>query len=63
MGIADAARGIVDAGLTGRPLGRDDPRGLVFTPFASGAFGYVTHGAPTGEIARLIEWMVRRLGS
>jgi phosphate transport system substrate-binding protein len=33
-GIADAARGIVDAGLVSRNLGPADPPGLVLTPIA-----------------------------
>ena len=44
-GIADAARGIVDAGLSGRALTADDPRGLVFTPLARSAVCLVTHPA------------------
>ena len=63
MGIADAARGIVDAGLIDRPLRDDDPPGLVITPFRSETLGFVTRGAPRGELRRLLEWIVRRLGS
>ena len=33
-GIADAARGVVDAGMVSRNLGPSDPPGLVLTPFA-----------------------------
>lgn len=44
-GIADAARGIVDAGLSGRALTADDPRGLRFTPLAVSAICLVTNPA------------------
>jgi len=44
-GIADAARGIVDAGLSGRVLRTGDPRGLVFTPLARSAICLVTNPA------------------
>ena len=44
-GIADAARGIVDAGLSGRVLESDDPAGLVFTPLALSAICLVTNVA------------------
>jgi len=44
-GIADAARGIVDAGLSGRALTADDPPGLVFTPLALSAICLVTNPA------------------
>ena len=44
-GIADAARGIVDAGLSGRALTAGDPRGLVFTPLALSAVCLVTNPA------------------
>jgi phosphate transport system substrate-binding protein len=44
-GIADAARGIVDAGLSGRVLEPDDPAGLVFTPLALSAICLVTNVA------------------
>jgi hypothetical protein len=58
MGIADAARGIVDVGLADRPLGPRDPAGLVFTPFAAdGALGFVTLGRPRAELARLLGWI------
>ncbi len=42
-GIADAARGIVDAGLSGRDLTANDPGGLVFTPLALSAVCVVTN--------------------
>jgi phosphate transport system substrate-binding protein len=44
-GIADVARGIVDVGLTSRPLGADDPSGLVATPFALSGICLVTNVA------------------
>ena len=67
MGIADAARGIVDAGLADRALRADDPPGLVFTPLAP-ALGFVTRGPPRGELGRVLRWIahsaaVWRLGS
>jgi phosphate transport system substrate-binding protein len=52
-GIADAARGIVDAGLSSRPLGTDDPRGLVITPFALSGICLVTNVAnPVPNLTR-----------
>jgi hypothetical protein len=58
MGLADAARGIVDAGLVDRALTGTDPPGLVFTPFAgSDTAGFVTRGAPPGELARVLRWI------
>ena len=47
MGIADAARGIVDAGLTSRAIFPADPRGLVFTQIAVRDGCLVTNGVPT----------------
>jgi hypothetical protein len=47
MGIADAARGIVDAGLTSRSIFPADPQGLVFTQFAVRDGCLVTNGVPT----------------
>jgi ABC-type phosphate transport system substrate-binding protein len=44
-GIADAARGVVDAGLSGRALTAGDPPGLRFTPLALGAICLVTNAA------------------
>ncbi len=44
-GIADAARGIVDAGLSGRALTQADPPGLTFTPLAQSAICIVTNRA------------------
>ncbi|WP_053225752.1 S8 family serine peptidase [Solirubrobacter soli] len=58
MGLADAARGIVDAGLVDRPLTTSDPPGLVFTPFAgSSTVGFVTRGAPPEELGRILRWI------
>ncbi|MBE2317566.1 substrate-binding domain-containing protein [Solirubrobacter sp. CPCC 204708] len=45
IGIADAARGIVDAGLSGRGLEPGDPPGLTFTPLARSAICLVTNPA------------------
>jgi len=47
MGIADTARGIVDAGLTSRSIFAADPQGLVFTQFATRDGCLVTNGVPT----------------
>jgi subtilisin family serine protease len=58
MGIADAVRGIVDAGLVDRALTSTDPPGLVFTPFAgSDTLGFVTRGAPPEELSRILRWI------
>jgi Subtilase family len=58
MGIADAARGIVDAGLVDRPLTATDPAGLTFTPLAgSTTLGFVTRGAPKPDLARVLRWI------
>ena len=52
-GIADAARGIVDAGMSGRTLAADDPPGLVFTPLALSAVCLVTNVAnPVASLSR-----------
>ena len=52
-GIADAARGIVDAGMSGRTLAADDPPGLVFTPLALSAVCLVTNVAnPVATLSR-----------
>lgn len=42
-GIADATRGIVDAGMVSRNLGATDPPGLVLTPFALSGICLVTN--------------------
>ena len=58
MGIADAARGIVDAGLVDRPLTASDPPGLTFTPLANSAtLGIVTRGVPRPDVARVLRWL------
>ena len=44
-GIADVSRGTSDIGLATRPLGPDDPAGLVFTPFARTGICLVTNRA------------------
>jgi phosphate transport system substrate-binding protein len=44
-GIADVSRGISDIGLATRPLGPDDPEGLVFTPYARTGICLVTNRA------------------
>jgi phosphate transport system substrate-binding protein len=44
-GIADAARGIVDGGMSTRVLNADDPPGLAFTPIALSAVCLVTNVA------------------
>jgi phosphate transport system substrate-binding protein len=44
-GIADAARGIVDAGLASRELGPGDPAGLRFTPIALSGVCLVSNGS------------------
>jgi Subtilase family len=60
MGIADAARGIVDAGLVDRPLTETDPPGLIFTPLAgSDTLGFVTRGAPPEALARILRWIAQ----
>ena len=60
MGIADAARGIVDAGLVDRPLTQADPPGLIFTPLAgSDTLGLVTRGAPPEDLARIVRWIAQ----
>ncbi len=44
-GLADTARGVVDAGLTDRPRGPGDPPGLQYTPLALSALCLVTNPA------------------
>jgi phosphate transport system substrate-binding protein len=63
-GIADAARGIVDAGLSGRALTAADPRGLVFTPLAISAVCLITNAAnpvPSLSRAQLQDLVANRL--
>ena len=67
MGIADAARGIVDAGLVDRELVRTIRAGSVFTPLAA-PLGFVTRGAPRGNwpascAGSHAPFRTRRLGS
>ena len=45
VGVSDAARGIVDAGLVGRELQPGDPAGLVLTPLALSGVCLVTHAS------------------
>jgi phosphate transport system substrate-binding protein len=61
-GIADAARGVVDAGLTDRPPARGDPAGLQYTPVALSALCLVTNTAnPVSNVTEAelqgIEWV------
>jgi phosphate transport system substrate-binding protein len=58
-GIADATRGIVDAGLSGRPLAADDPPGLVFTPLAQSAICLVTNA--TNKVPNLTRAQIQDL--
>lgn len=52
-GIADAARGVVDAGMVSRNLGPTDPPGLVLTPIALSGVCLVTNVAnPVPGITR-----------
>jgi phosphate transport system substrate-binding protein len=60
-GIADAARGIVDAGLSGRALTRDDPTGLRFTPLARSGICLVTH--PSNRVPNLTRAQLQPLVS
>jgi phosphate transport system substrate-binding protein len=63
-GAADAARGIVDAGLMSRDLDADDPAGLVFTPFALSGVCLVTNVAnplPNLTRAQIQELVAGRL--
>ena len=66
-GMSDVARGISDIGLATRPLGPDDPQGLVFTPFARTGICLVTNvanpvpGLSRAQVqdlvaARLVSW-------
>ena len=66
IGIADAARGIVDAGLSGRALTDADPPGLVFTPLAASAICLVTNAAnplPSLTRAQIQDLVAGRLTS
>jgi phosphate transport system substrate-binding protein len=61
VGIADAARGIVDAGLSGRELTPADPRGLRFTPLARSGICMVTH--PSNRVPNLTRAQIQALVS
>ncbi len=50
-GVADTARGIVDAGMTSRDLQAADPQGLVFTPIAYS--GLCLASSPSNPVASL----------
>jgi phosphate transport system substrate-binding protein len=53
IGIADATRGVVDAGMVSRSLGPSDPPGLVLSPFALSGVCLVTNKAnPVPGITR-----------
>jgi phosphate transport system substrate-binding protein len=53
IGITDAARGIVDAGMVSRNLGPGDPPGLVLTPLALSGVCLVTNAAnPVSGLTR-----------
>ncbi|RKQ93147.1 phosphate ABC transporter substrate-binding protein (PhoT family) [Solirubrobacter pauli] len=60
-GIADAARGIVDAGLSGRALTAGDPPGLTFTPLALSAICLVTN--PANRVPNLTHAQVQALAA
>jgi phosphate transport system substrate-binding protein len=52
-GIADAARGVVDAGMVSRNLGPGDPPGLVLTPLALSGICLFTNSAnPVPNLTR-----------
>ena len=42
-GVSDVSRGVVDVAMVSRPRAPDDPRALVFTPFAASAICLVTN--------------------
>lgn len=60
-GIADAARGIVDAGLSGRALTAEDPPNLRFTPLALSAICLVTN--PANRVPNLNRLQVQQLAA
>lgn len=65
-GIADAARGIVDAGMVSRELGRSDPPGLVLTRIALSGICLVTNRAnavPALSHAQVQDLLAGRVGS
>ena len=54
-GVADAARGVVDAGMLARNLGPDDPPELVFTPIALSALCMITNPSnPVPDFSRAL---------
>ncbi len=54
-GVADAARGVVDAGMLARNLGPDDPPQLVFTPLALSALCMITNASnPVPDFSRAL---------
>jgi phosphate transport system substrate-binding protein len=54
-GVADAARGVVDAGMLARSLGPNDPPELVFTPVALSALCMVTNASnPVPDFSRVL---------
>jgi phosphate transport system substrate-binding protein len=54
-GVADAARGVVDAGMLARDLGPDDPSELVFTPLALSALCMITNPSnPVPDFTRAL---------
>jgi phosphate transport system substrate-binding protein len=54
-GVADAARGVVDAGLLARDLGPGDPPELVFTPLALSALCMITNASnPVADFPRAL---------
>jgi phosphate transport system substrate-binding protein len=58
-GIADAARGIVDAGLVSRAVASDEPRNLVLTPIALSAICLVTN--PANPVANLTRAQIQEI--
>ena len=54
-GVADAARGVVDAGMLARDLGPDDPQDLVFTPIALSGLCMITNRSnPVPDFSRAL---------
>lgn len=66
IGIADAARGVVDVGLSGREPASDDPAGLRFSPIARSAVCIVANRANTLPLitrAQIQAWVAGTLTS
>jgi phosphate transport system substrate-binding protein len=66
IGISDAARGIVDAGMASRGLTAADPPGLVYTPIAFSGVCLATHRSnrvPSLSRAQIQELVAGRLTS